>query len=45
MKNGKLVVCVDVDDTLLIPGVATGSGRDTPNYDTIGFANRLTSRE
>ena len=35
MKNGKLVVCVDVDDTLIIPGVVTGSGRDTPNYDTI----------
>ena len=25
----------DVDDTLIVPSVATGFDRDTPNYDTI----------
>lgn len=28
-------IAFDVDDTLLIPSVAGGFGRDTPNYDTI----------
>ncbi len=31
----KLVVAFDMDDTLIIPAVATGFDRDTPNYDTI----------
>ena len=31
----KLVVAFDVDDTLIIPSVATGFDRDVPNYDTI----------
>lgn len=29
-------IAFDVDDTLIIPAVATGSGVDTPNYETIG---------
>lgn len=35
MDNKKLKIAWDVDDCLIVPGVATGSGRDTPNYDTI----------
>ena len=27
----------DIDDTLIIPSVATGLDRDTPNYDTIAL--------
>lgn len=30
-------VAFDVDDTLLVPAVATGFDRDTPNYDTIAL--------
>ncbi|MFA5395714.1 MAG: hypothetical protein WC346_06815 [Methanogenium sp.] len=29
-------IAFDIDDTLLIPSVASGFDRDTPNYDTIG---------
>jgi hypothetical protein len=28
-------IAFDVDDTLIIPSVATGLDRDTPNYDNI----------
>ncbi len=28
-------IAFDIDDTLLIPSVASGFDRDTPNYDTI----------
>lgn len=28
-------IAFDIDDTLIIPSVATGFDRDTPNYDTI----------
>lgn len=28
-------VAFDVDDTLLVPSVASGFGRDTPNYENI----------
>ena len=35
MKNGKMVICFDVDDTLIVPSVATGLDMDTPNYETI----------
>lgn len=31
----KLVVAFDVDDTLIVPAVATGFERDVPNYETI----------
>jgi len=31
----KLKIFFDVDDTLIVPGVVTGLGRDTPNYETI----------
>lgn len=31
----RLIVAFDVDDTLIIPAVATGFDRDVPNYDTI----------
>jgi len=30
-------VAFDVDDTLLIPSVATGLDRDTPNYENIAI--------
>lgn len=30
-------VAFDIDDTLLVPAVATGFDRDTPNYDTIAL--------
>lgn len=30
-------VAFDVDDTLIIPSVATGLDRDTPNYETIAL--------
>ena len=30
-------IAFDVDDTLIIPAVATGLDRDTPNYDTIAL--------
>ena len=28
-------VAFDIDDTLIVPSVATGSDRDTPNYENI----------
>ena len=30
-----MVICFDVDDTLIVPSVATGLDMDTPNYETI----------
>lgn len=30
-----MTVAFDVDDTLIVPPVATGLDRDTPNYDNI----------
>lgn len=30
-------VAFDIDDTLIVPAVATGFDRDTPNYDTIAL--------
>lgn len=30
-----MIIAFDVDDTLLVPAVATGLDRDIPNYDTI----------
>ena len=32
-------IAFDVDDTLIVPWVATGFDRDTPNYDTIALFN------
>lgn len=32
---GRLVVAFDVDDTLIVPAVATGFDQDVPNYETI----------
>jgi len=37
MKNGKMVICFDVDDTLIVPCVATGLDIDTPNYENIAI--------
>ena len=34
MKN-KLTIAFDVDDTLIIPGIANGFDIDTPNYSVI----------
>jgi phosphoserine phosphatase len=36
-RKTRLLVAFDVDDTLIVPSVATGYGRDTPNYDTIAM--------
>jgi len=30
-------ICFDIDDTLIIPSVATGLDVDTPNYETIAI--------
>lgn len=30
-------IAFDIDDTLIVPAVATGFDRDTPNYDTIAI--------
>ena len=30
-------IAFDIDDTLIIPAVATGLDRDTPNYETIAI--------
>ncbi len=35
MKDERLVVAFDVDDTLIVPSVATEFDRDVPNYETI----------
>lgn len=32
-----LRIAFDIDDTLLVPSVATGFGMDTPNYDTVAL--------
>ena len=37
LKSKKLVIAWDVDDTIIIPSVATGLDRDVPNYDTIAI--------
>jgi len=34
MKN-KLTIGFDIDDTILIPGIVTESGREAPNYEVI----------
>ena len=33
----KLKIAFDIDDTLIVPSVATGLDRDTPNYETIAL--------
>ena len=30
-------IAFDIDDTLIVPAVATGNDRDTPNYETIAI--------
>lgn len=30
-------IAFDIDDTLLVPNVATGFGNDTPNYETVAL--------
>lgn len=37
-------IAFDVDDTLIIPSVAGGFGRDTPNYETIAIFNWLQAQ-
>jgi len=37
MKNNKLVVAWDIDDTLILPSVATGFDTDVPNYENIAI--------
>ena len=33
----RLVIAFDIDDTLIVPSVATGLDIDTPNYETIAI--------
>jgi phosphoserine phosphatase len=33
----KMKIAFDIDDTLIIPSVATGFDRDTPNYEMINL--------
>jgi hypothetical protein len=35
MKGDKMIIAFDIDDTLIIPSVATGFATDTPNYENI----------
>ena len=35
MINNKLAISFDIDDTLIVPSIATGLDIDTPNYETI----------
>jgi len=37
-------IAFDIDDTLLIPSVASGYGRDTPNYETIAVLKWFQSQ-
>lgn len=37
-------IAFDVDDTLIIPSVVAGFGRDTPNYDTIAVFHWLEAQ-
>jgi hypothetical protein len=37
MVNNKIVIAFDVDDTLIVPAVATGLQVDTPNYENIAL--------
>jgi len=37
MINNKLAIAFDIDDTLIVPSVATGLDIDTPNYETIAI--------
>jgi len=32
-----MIIAWDIDDTLIVPSVATGLDRDTPNYETIAI--------
>lgn len=32
-----MTIAFDIDDTLIVPAVATGLDRDTPNYDVIAI--------
>ena len=36
-KRDPLLIAFDVDDTLIVPAVATGFDRDVPNYETIAI--------
>lgn len=37
-------IAFDIDDTLIIPSVATGLERDTPNYETIAILKWFQSQ-
>jgi hypothetical protein len=37
-------IAFDIDDTLIVPSVATGLPRDTPNYDTIAILKWFQSQ-
>lgn len=37
-------IAFDVDDTLIVPSVATGLPQDTPNYETIAIFNWLQAQ-
>lgn len=33
-----MIIAFDVDDTLIVPSVATGFGNDVPNYEIVNLA-------
>lgn len=37
MLDNRLVIAFDIDDTLIVPAIATGFDRDVPNYDNIAI--------
>ena len=37
MKNNKLVIAWDVDDTLITPSVVTDFDQDVPNYENVAI--------
>ena len=43
-KRSKLKIAFDVDDTLIIPAVASGLPIDTPNYETIAVYRFLQAQ-
>jgi len=44
LKTGQLLVAFDIDDTLIIPSVATGLQIDTPNYENIAIYRFLQAQ-
>jgi len=39
-----MIIAFDVDDTIIVPSIATGLPTDTPNYETIAIYNWFKSQ-